>query len=703
MGNEHFSKDELLSELEKLRMENTRLREDNRRILSEKEDLEHEIEHQKNLTQYIISHAKSSIAVHDTNFKYVYVSQRYLDEYQVKEENIIGKHHYDVFPDLPEKWREVHKKALRGEVSSSTEDPYPKEDGTIEWTSWECRPWHLSNGKIGCFIINTEVVTEKLKTKEALEESYVLMNNLSALVPGVVYTYQLFPDGNSKFPYSSKGMYDIYEFTSEEVREDATPVFSRLHPDDHEHVAEAIFESARNQSFFEVEFRVVLPKQGLRCRASKARPTKLSDGSTLWYGIITDITELKNAQNLLIDKNKELEEQYEEYMQLNEVLSRTNNDLEIAKHKVEQSDKLKTAFLQNMSHEIRTPLNGIIGFTSLLQDENNTTEEIQEYIDVITQSGKRLIELVNNILDISLIETAQTTIHKEAFSLNEMMNDLFSFYIPSASAKNIELNIETPENTVEKLIFSDQLKIHQILSNLISNALKFTHKGSITYGYSIDDELIRFFVGDTGIGIPEESQEEIFNRFIQMDTSITRGYEGAGLGLSICKGLVEQLGGRIWVDSRKGVGSKFFFEVPLEYSDEVGFVSTEIAERKKSSCKKILIAEDDQASYVYLYRILKNEGNQILHAENGADAVWIVKNDPEIDLVLMDVKMPVMDGIEATKQITELRPELPIIAQTAYAFNEERSVIMKAGCKDYLSKPIDKEKLLKTLSKYLET
>jgi PAS domain S-box-containing protein len=700
MGETLQSKEELLTEIKEQQEENKRLKNTLDMISKEKEILENSLQHQTKLTNYIINHVRSSVAVHDKNFRYIYVSQRYLDEYQVKEEDIIGKHHYEVFPDLPQKWRQVHKKALKGEVSSNTEDPYHRDDGTVEWTSWECRPWYDQDGSIGGFIVYTEVVTEKMKTKEALEKSYDLLNNLSALVPGVVYTYQLFPDGSSRFPYSSSGMYDIYEYTSEEVREDATPVFGRIHPDDFDLVSKRISDSASNQSLFEVEFRVILPEQGLRWRSSKARPTKLDDGSTLWYGIIIDITELKNTQDLLIEKNKELEEQYEEYMQLNEVLSKTNNDLEIAKQKAEQSDRLKTAFLQNMSHEIRTPLNGIIGFTSLLKDIENTREEINEYASVITQSGKRLVELVNNILDISLIETAQTTVHKEIFSLNDMISDLYNFYIPIAAAKNLDMIVDIPDNIDEKPIYSDQLKIHQIMSNLINNALKFTHKGSITFGYSIDKSNGRFFVKDTGIGIREESLTDIFDRFTQIDSSITRGFEGAGLGLSICKGMVEILEGRIWVDSKPGVGSAFYFDIPFDQAENRNFETPVNPKSSISGKKKILIAEDDDISYEYLKKILDNHSYQLLYAKNGADAVWIVKNNPDIDLVLMDIKMPVMDGMEATKQIKKIRPELPIIAQTAYSFNEERALIMQAGCSDYLSKPIDREKLLKIIERY---
>jgi PAS domain S-box-containing protein len=408
--------------------------------------------------------------------------------------------------------------------------------------------------------------------------------------------------------------------------------------------------------------------------------------------VTNDITEHKRAELLLQDKSEEIAAQ-------NEELHLANIELNEAKEKAEESDKLKTAFLQNMSHEIRTPLNGILGFSSLLHDDNLEKEEIKEYTEIISQSGRRLQEIINNVLDISKIETGQMILHNSTFSVNSMISKLFSFFSPSAEAKDIKLYFKSSLDNTNCQIISDETKLNQILNNLINNAIKFTNEGSIDFGYELDNKELKFYVKDTGIGIPAEYKNKIFERFTQVDLEITRGYEGAGLGLAISKGLVEMLGGRMWFDTEFGKGTTFYFTIPYTHSTIVtNEIITIEMEDKLTKKINILIAEDDYISYIYLSKVLKASDYNLILAENGQLAVDIIKTNPDINLVLMDIRMPVMDGYAATKQIKSIRPDLPIIAQTAYAFNEEREKILTTGCDDYLSKPIDKEKLLQIIN-----
>ncbi len=447
---------------------------------------------------------------------------------------------------------------------------------------------------------------------------------------------------------------------------------------------------------------------------------KRKDGSKIWLyedaqavkdefgkikyfeGFVVDISERKLVEEQLIKQNKEIEAQYESYMILNEILRQTNYDLEIAKNRAEESDKLKTAFLQNMSHEIRTPLNGILGFSNLLQDEDISKEEIHEFTGVIQQSGNRLLEIVNNVLDISKIETGQIVINKKSISVNALLTDLHSFFNPIAKLKELQLNYHNFFDDEHSLIYTDEVKLNQILTNLVNNAIKFTRSGSIDFGYTIEDNLIQFFVKDTGIGISSEHHAKVFDRFTQIDLSVTQGFEGAGLGLAICKGLVEMLGGRIWLESEINSGTTFYFDLPYLSSSTDNPTGTEKNKSNFGEKKiKILIAEDDFTSFKYLSIALKNEKLILLHAETGVQAVEIVKNTPDIDLILMDIRMPVMNGFEATIQIKKIRPDLPIIAQTAYAFSEERDKILAIGCDDYLSKPINKDLLMNLIEKYI--
>jgi len=379
----------------------------------------------------------------------------------------------------------------------------------------------------------------------------------------------------------------------------------------------------------------------------------------------------------------------------------TEQELLISKDKAEESDKLKTAFLQNMSHEIRTPLNGIIGFSSLLNSPDLSADDIAEFTEMISISGNRLIEIVNNILDISKIQTGQVNIEKKVVVINSIFSDILTFFSHFTKEKNLIMNY-TNQNDHNRTLFTDETKLNQILTNLVNNAVKFTKTGSIDFGYEIKDNDIEFFVRDTGIGILPEMQNQIFDRFIQAENSVSRGYEGAGLGLAICRGLVELLGGKIWVVSEFGKGTTFYFTLPYDPTTQ-NYIAESILPKivEKKVRGKILIAEDDWISSQYLRRILVNSGVVVIHAENGQQAVEITRNTPDIDLILMDIRMPVMDGIDATKLIKKFRPDIPIIAQTAYAFASERKKILEIGCDEYLTKPIEEHKLKAMLNKYM--
>lgn len=357
-----------------------------------------------------------------------------------------------------------------------------------------------------------------------------------------------------------------------------------------------------------------------------------------------------------------------------------------AKEKAEENERLKTAFLQNMSHEIRTPLNGILGFSKLLENEHLTKEELKEYTALIQKSGKRLLETINNILDISKIETRQVQIVNKHFSLNELLEDLYSIFENDAIEKNLNLkqNINPSQDII---LYSDELKLNQILTNLISNAIKFTSKGKVEYGYTLKDNVIEFFVRDTGVGIDESKFEKIFDRFAQVDPTLTRGYEGSGLGLAICKSLVELLNGKIWLQSKVGEGTIFYFIIPI--NDNTQIIKTNVND--KINTYKILIAEDDFISQLYLKKLLESMNYQVLIANNGEEAIDIIRKNDDIKLIFMDIKMPVLDGIEAFKIIKSINKDVKIIAQTAYAFVQEKDLLLEIGFDDYISKPLNEE------------
>ncbi|MFA5012621.1 MAG: ATP-binding protein [Ignavibacteria bacterium] len=378
---------------------------------------------------------------------------------------------------------------------------------------------------------------------------------------------------------------------------------------------------------------------------------------------------------------------------------KAEEELLVAKEKAEESDRLKTAFLQNMSHEIRTPLNGILGFAELLHTEETNKEEIIKYSGIIQSSGNRLLELINDIIEISKIETGNMSVCMKSISMHTMMQNVINQFLLKSEERGIELRLQQSEDV---LFESDEKMLSQILTNLINNALKFTKHGSVEINYSIQGNEILFSVKDTGQGIHEEHQDKIFSRFYQVDMSMSRGYEGAGLGLSICKGLVETLKGKIWLKSELGKGTEFYFSIPYVKAAEIEPESEKSEVSIIKASKKVLIAEDDEMSFDYLNIILTSLNFDVIRAEDGKEAVDICFERNDIDMVLMDIKMPVMSGLSATKLIKERMPKLPIIAQTAYAFSTEKEVAINAGCDDYVTKPIEKDVLLKVISKYIQ-
>ncbi len=384
------------------------------------------------------------------------------------------------------------------------------------------------------------------------------------------------------------------------------------------------------------------------------------------------------------------------------ILLREKNQQELlnAKLKAEESDRLKSAFLTNMSHEIRTPMNGILGFISLLEEPDLTSQEKDEYIRIVRQSGERLLNTLRDIIDISKIESGLMQVNFSVFSVDEVMANLFDFYNTEAHSKGLKLFMRSSDSSQPLKIMTDRVKFNSILSNLLKNAIKFTSKGYVEYGYTLKDRMLEFFVRDTGIGIPEEKIVMIFDRFIQADDSNTRLFEGAGLGLSICRAYTIMLGGKIWVESEKERGSVFRFTIPLEAipngQKEVQGIETKSVGQSGSKLK-ILVTEDDPVNLEYIQVILSRAGHTVVPAGTGSEAIAALRSDPSINFVLMDIKLPGMDGLETTREIRKWNQTIPVVALTANAFAHDRQSALEAGCNEYLTKPVRKSELLRCI------
>ena len=375
-----------------------------------------------------------------------------------------------------------------------------------------------------------------------------------------------------------------------------------------------------------------------------------------------------------------------------------------AKEKAEESDRLKSAFLANMSHEIRTPMNGILGFTSLLKEPGLTGEQQQSYIDIIQKSGDRMLNTVNDIIEISKIETGQVSVLLNELNINELLEFMVKFFTPEVQAKGMKLFFKNEVTRKDALINTDESKLTSVLTNLIKNAIKYSKKGSITLSCKKQGEHLFFAVEDTGIGIPENRKQAIFERFVQADIEDRHVHEGSGLGLAISKSYVEMLGGEIHVKSTENVGSIFSFTIKyiaVQSDSMVKKMNVLVNEGKDLDNIYMLVAEDDEVSYFLLENIFKHEKITLIWAKNGQDAIDTLKSHPEINLILMDIKMPGMDGIEATKKIREFNPTIPVIAQTAYALEGDKEKILAAGCNDYIAKPVDKKELMQKIIEFM--
>lgn len=377
-------------------------------------------------------------------------------------------------------------------------------------------------------------------------------------------------------------------------------------------------------------------------------------------------------------------------------------ELNKAKEKAEESDKLKTAFIQNISHEIRTPLNGILGFGQLMTEADLSEEERLHYLEHINQSSNRLINTVSDYMDMARIVSNSIEVNKKVFEVKPFIDSITEKTKNLCSNRKIKFEVKVPADMVRLTIDSDPEFIEIILNKLLDNAVKFTQEGSIACGYSIKNGYIEFFVQDTGCGIDNNKLDLIFQMFSQADLSLTRGHEGSGLGLTIARGFASILGGDIKVASVKGKGSVFTFTIPFENTEKTfSHINTNSAIKTHHKKPIILIAEDDESNYEYLKIALKIIGHNHIRAINGAEAINKCREYPEISMVLMDIKMPVIHGDEAAKQIRVFRPELPIIATTSYAITGDEQRFLEAGCNDYLAKPIKKEKLIALIKKYI--
>lgn len=517
-------------------------------------------------------------------------------------------------------------------------------------------------------------IFEKKRAEEELKETNYWLNEAQRISNSGYYSFN-FKDQT----WSASSVLNNILGIDQDYNKTLASYFELLHPEHREQMSEYVRDHVvRDKNPFDRQYLIKRPCDGVSRWVHGLGQTVYDENGepAKIVGTIRDITEQKLAEFSLIE----------------------------AKEKAEESDRLKSTFLATMSHELRTPLNAVIGFSSLIKEESDINS-IQEMNRYISENGYRLLKIIESIFDISMLETRNARVLKETFSAADFfmsINQVTRAEIDKYDRSAIEV-VYDPDPVYGDITFeSDRLKLTQLITNLVNNALRYTDSGTIKYGFRIDDDRVIFFVSDTGIGIASEMQGIIFDKFRQVDESHTRSHDGVGLGLAICKEISYLLNGKLWVESEVGTGSVFYFEID-------GIIGKKRSEGERTSTapgkldlagKTILVAEDVESNYLFLEKLLQQLNARVLWAHNGIESLDMVNQYPEIELVMMDIRMPAMNGYDATREIKKLRGNLPVIAQTAYAMKEDEKRAMEAGCDNYIAKPFNSESLVILLGKY---
>jgi len=489
-----------------------------------------------------------------------------------------------------------------------------------------------------------------------------------------------FYDRDWNLKYTNSAFYTMIGYDRDSYNSSNPP--DLVHPEDHDYQLRRE-QSLVNNGFFETELRL-RHKTGHYVNLSTRSVTVRSDSGEV-LGALTisrDITRLKQVHEDLIKANIG----------------------------AEASNRLKSNFLANISHEIRTPLNSVVGFSNLLLTNNLTNEVKEEYIEHINHNSEKLLQIIGDIIDLSRLESSQIEITYEEASLSAIVNEIIeeARQIIRRNEKPIILNVKNHFEDVGDLIFTDRIWLKRVLNHLMDNAVKFTLDGSVEFSYLLENQNIVFKIRDTGIGINKENLGRIFEEFRQEFDGHHRPFEGLGIGLTLAKEVIERMGGKIVVKSEKGVGSEFSFSIPYRPAGSTKTkVATVINESLMKpidwSSRKCLLVDDNKDVLIYLNRILTDTGVSIITARSGFEAIEIIKETPDIDVVLLDMQMPEMNGIETTREIRKIRKNLPIIAQTAFIFEDDKEIILEAGCDACLIKPIRREHLLTVMSSFVKS
>jgi PAS domain S-box-containing protein len=655
---------------------------DLRESVIQKEQIHSQLLESETTARAIIDAAADIIVLLDTNGLIIDCNKSLLHNFRQSKEQVIGKSIFVFFPpDVAESRRVSFKR-----VVVSGEKEVVSDTGVAGIFETIISPCFDQENRVNKIVIIARNISDRYKVQQELYESERKYRLLAENSEDVIWTFDI---ENMKLSYVSPTITKLLGFTVDQI------MLYISDPNSYQ-LYKKYFQTnikTRLEQFYQGDSSVLvqLYQDDLPC----------SDGTTKPVEIVSKlITDEKGKVTEILGVTRDISQRREIELKLKKALEQA-----------EESDRLKSAFLANMSHEIRTPMNGIIGFADLLNNPNLESEKLTKYAEIININGKHLLSIINDIIDISKIESGQVVINESTIDIKTMFEELASFFSTYRYRKpDVKINLKLKLKADDSLIYGDEVKLKQILNNLISNALKFTEEGYVDFGCRLVQQdnkpYLLFIVADTGIGISKTNQTLIFERFRQVDFNSERRFGGTGLGLPISKAYVELMGGKIWVDSDVARGARFYFTIPFK---KVKSSETENSLNQDSHVltynwhnKLILIAEDEDTNFFFLNEILNLTGAEVIQAHNGKEAIKLCKENESINLVLMDIKMPVLNGYEATRKIKEMRPELPVIAQTAFAFSDDLQKALEAGCDDYIAKPILKEYLLEKLDHFMK-
>jgi PAS domain S-box-containing protein len=706
----HQSHQELQARLIELETRNKELQaardeDQHDRLRRDNAELEHlvaqrtaQLQCSRNYLQTILDNLPMLAWLKDSEGRFLRVNRQFATLSGLSWNGIIGHTDLDVWPhELAEAYRADDREVMTSRSGIQREELV----GTEWFETFKSPIIDATDTVIGTVGV-AQNITERRNLQEKLQQSHNLLQSLTDQVPGLIYQLKLFPDGRTSIPYAGRSMQEVYGIHPEDVQEDATPLFDLIHPDDHVIMMDSIRNSAQTLNSWQLEFRVQLPAKGERWLHGYAKPQRLKDGSTLWHGYISDVTDRKHSEEEIL----------------------------LARNAAEAASRAKSEFLANVSHEIRTPMNAIVGLGHLMSQTVLTPQQ-REYLEKIDTSSHLLLDFIDSIIDLSTIEAGKLSLEQSTFSLRDTLHRTAESILIPSREKGLKLIMEVAPEIPDHLS-GDTRRLEQVLRNLLGNAVKFTHQGEICVTVTPAESqsraemiALRFTVRDTGIGLTPEQIPQLFSPFTQGDSSTTRRYGGTGLGLSICKRLVYLMGGTIEADGMPDRGTRITFTVsfglaPRTYeipkhtteagpngtgSHRCGQAAVTAKELRMLKGARVLVVEDQPLNQELMCEILERAGLKVECVDNGREAVSAVTDHGEaLDIILMDLQMPVMDGYEATRLIREqgnTAEMLPIIAMTAHALKEEQQRCKQIGMNSHLAKPLNVDELFLCLLRHI--